>query len=37
MRPMNEILVDIVIASGGTVSNPEDRNSLLEDWLNAIS
>jgi hypothetical protein len=36
MRTMNEILVDIVIASGGTVTNPSNRNQLLRDWLTAL-
>ena len=33
MRAMNEILADIVITVGGTVTNPNNRNSLLNDWL----
>jgi len=32
---MNEILADIVIAKGGTVTDPTNRNSLLKDWLTA--
>jgi len=36
MRAMNQILVDIVIAAGGTVTNPNNRNSLLNDWLLAV-
>jgi len=36
MRPMNEILADIVIAVGGTVTNPHNRNQLLADWLLAL-
>lgn len=32
-RSRNEILSDIVIASGGVVTNPNDRNQLLADWL----
>lgn len=36
MRPMNEILADIVVASGGTVTNPNNRNKLLKDWLAAL-
>lgn len=32
---MNEILARIVIASGGIVTNPNNRNQLLQDWLNA--
>ena len=30
---MNKILADIVIAAGGTVTNPNNRNKLLADWL----
>jgi len=33
---MNQILVKIVIATGGTVSNESNRNQLLRDWLTAI-
>jgi hypothetical protein len=33
MKTMNQLLVDIVIASGGTVTNPNNRNQLLKDWL----
>ncbi len=36
MRAMNTILADIVIAAGGTVTNPSNRNSLLKDWLLAL-
>ena len=36
MRPMNEILVDIVLAVGGTVTDPDNRNQLLQDWLAAL-
>jgi len=36
MRPMNEILVDIVLAVGGTVTDPNNRNQLLADWLLAL-
>jgi hypothetical protein len=36
MRAMNKILSDIVIASGGTVTNPNNRNQLLRDWLTAL-
>jgi hypothetical protein len=35
-RPQNEILADIVVASGGTVTNPSNRNSLYNDWKNAV-
>jgi len=33
---MNEILVDIVLANGGTVTDPTNRNQLLADWLLAL-
>jgi len=33
----NGILAEIVIASGGTVTDPTNRNSLLEDWLLALT
>ena len=36
MRAMNQILADIVIAAGGTVTDPNNRNSLLNDWLLAL-
>lgn len=36
MRPMNQILSDIVIKRGGTVTDPNNRNQLLRDWLKAI-
>ena len=36
MRPMNEILAEIIIALGGTVTNPDNRNQLLQDWLAAL-
>jgi len=36
MRPMNTILADIVLAVGGTVTNPNNRNQLLADWLLAL-
>lgn len=36
-RTMNAILSDIVIASGGTVTNIGVRNQLLRDWLNAVT
>lgn len=32
----NDLLAQIVVASGGTVTNPNNRNSLLQDWLNAL-
>lgn len=37
MRTQNGILADIVVASGGTVTLPATRNSLLADWLLAAS
>ena len=33
---MNELLAQIVIAAGGTVTNPNNRNQLLQDWLLAL-
>jgi hypothetical protein len=33
----NEILASIVIAVGGTVTDPNNRNQLLRDWLIAIT
>lgn len=33
---MNELLAQIVIAAGGTVADPNNRNQLLKDWLNAL-
>ncbi len=33
---MNKILADIVVALGGTVTDPNNRNQLLKDWLAAI-
>ncbi len=33
---MNAILTSIVIAAGGTVTNPTSRNQLLQDWLAAL-
>jgi len=32
----NDLLAQIVIASGGTVTNKDDRNALLSDWLAAV-
>ena len=34
---MNVILADIVIANGGTVTNPNNRNQLLSDWRDAAT
>ncbi|MBL4795871.1 MAG: hypothetical protein JKY50_00500 [Oleispira sp.] len=36
-RTRNIILADIVVANGGTVTVPNNRNSLLQDWLDAVS
>lgn len=36
MKPMNELLSDIVVAAGGTVT-ATTRNGLLRDWLDAVS
>jgi len=36
MRTMNAILADIVVAAGGTVTNTNNRNQLLRDWLNSL-
>jgi len=36
MRTENEILADIVLAVGGTVTDPHNRNQLLADWLGAL-
>ena len=36
-RTRNIILADIVTANGGTVTDPNNRNSLLQDWLDAVS
>jgi hypothetical protein len=33
---MNELLAEIVVANGGTVTDGSNRNQLLRDWLNAI-
>ena len=32
----NELIAAIVVALGGTVSNEDNRNSLLNDWLMAV-
>lgn len=37
MSIMNKLLADIVVAYGGTVSNPSNRNQLLRDWLDAVT
>jgi len=36
MSIQNQILAEIIIALGGTVTDPNNRNQLLQDWLNAI-
>jgi len=33
---MNKILAEIVVAAGGAVTDPNNRNQLLRDWLLAI-
>jgi len=35
MSIQNEILAEIIIALGGTVTDPNNRNQLLQDWLAA--
>ncbi len=37
MATRNKLLADIVIAVGGTVTDPNNRNKLLEDWLEALT
>ena len=36
-RSRDEILVEIVLALGGTVTDPSNRNLLLKDWLEAVT
>ena len=36
MSIQNEILAQIIIALGGTVTDPNNRNQLLKDWLAAL-
>ena len=36
MNTMNALLAQIVVSNGGTVTNPQNRNQLLQDWLNAL-
>jgi len=31
----NKILAEIIVALGGTVTDPNNRNQLLKDWLAA--
>tara|TARA_R110000782_G_scaffold36090_2_gene86086 strand:+ start:584 stop:685 length:102 start_codon:yes stop_codon:yes gene_type:complete len=33
---MNSLIAQIVVANGGTVTDPNNRNQLLKDWLNAL-
>ena len=33
----NDLLADIVTASGGTITDRNNRNLLLKDWLEAVS
>lgn len=33
---MNKLLAEIVVASGGTVTDINNRNQLLRDWLAAL-
>ena len=35
MSTRNKLLEQIVISLGATVTNPNNRNQLLQDWLNA--
>ena len=37
MKTMNQLLTEIIIKSGGTVTNPNNRNQLLKDWLEAAT
>ena len=36
MNIRNDLLVSIVVAVGGTVTDSSNRNQLLQDWLIAI-
>jgi hypothetical protein len=36
MSIQNEILAEIIVALGGTVTDPNNRNQLLKDWLAAL-
>jgi hypothetical protein len=36
MSIMNQLLAEIVVAAGGTVTDPDNRNQLLADWLLAL-
>tara|TARA_R110002110_G_C13122464_1_gene688004 strand:+ start:375 stop:485 length:111 start_codon:yes stop_codon:yes gene_type:complete len=36
MSIMNQLLAEIVVAAGGTVTDPNNRNQLLADWLLAL-
>ena len=33
----NELIASIVVALGGTVTDPNNRNQLLRDWLAALN
>jgi hypothetical protein len=35
MSIQNKILAQIIIALGGTVTDPNNRNQLIKDWLAA--
>ena len=37
MSIRNKLLAEIVVAVGGTVTDPNNRNQLLRDWLDAIT
>lgn len=32
----NDLLKKIVVAAGGAVTDPSNRNKLLKDWLTAL-
>ena len=32
----NELLAALVLIYGGTVTDPDDRNALLQDWIDAL-
>jgi hypothetical protein len=36
MKTRNELIAAIVLALGGTISNPKNSNALLKDWLNSL-
>jgi hypothetical protein len=35
-KTRNGLLIDIIVANGGTITKPSNRNSLLKDWLTSI-